>query len=130
MVNSKQEMRFEERDLMQNNTTTNSFGSNAKHFQTNTKGNYDAEDQLEFLTLVLKLQRMTRKWLEKRKRRLPLKNDKSRKLDKVVYFEDSDYYETISNKVRHKLSDIREITKPKLTYRKHVYDLSKAIYEG
>ena len=43
MVNSKQEMRFEERDLMRNNTTvTNSFGSNAKHFKTNSKGNYDS----------------------------------------------------------------------------------------
>lgn len=73
---------------------------------------------------------MVRKWLVTKKRRLPLKDDKLRKLDKVVYFEDSDYYETISNKVRHTLNDIHERTKPKLIYRKHVYDLSKAIYEG
>ena len=75
------------------------------------------------------MQRFVRKWLVKKKRRLPLKADKSRKLQQVVYFEDSDYYETLT-KQRHKLVDLKISSKQKLEYRKHTFDLSKAVYEG
>jgi hypothetical protein len=70
-----------------------------------------------------------RKWLIKKKKRLPLKADKNRKLEKFVYFEDSDYYETLT-KQRHKISDLKFANKQRLDYRKHTFELSKAIYEG
>lgn len=65
----------------------------------------------------------------KKKRRLPLKADKGRKLAQVVYFEDSDYYETLT-KQRHRIVDLKNSPKQKLEYRKHTYELSGAIYEG
>lgn len=97
--------------------------------KSSQKGFYDTEDQIQFLTLVLKLQRFVRRWLIKKRKRLPLKADKARKLGQVVYFEDTDYYETLT-KQRHKLADILIINKQKLEYRKHTFELSKAVYEG
>lgn len=77
---------------------------------------------------MLTLQRCVRKWLIKKKKRLPLKADKARKLQQVVYFEDSDYYETLT-KQKHKLSELKS-GRAKLEYRKHTYELSRAVYEG
>lgn len=87
------------------------------------------EDQIHFLTVVLQLQRFVRNWLIKKKKRVPLKADKTRKLNQVVYFEDSDYYETLSKQTIN-LKELKPGGKVKLDYRKHTYELSKAVYEG
>jgi len=54
------------------------------------------QDQIDFMLHVLRLQRFVRNWLLKKKKRIPLKKDKASKLAKAVYFEDSDYYETLT----------------------------------
>jgi len=94
------------------------------------KGYYNSSDQLEFLTKVITIQKLVRRFLIKAKKRLPTKADKGRKLSQVVYFEDSDYYETLSDKRRISMADLKFSSKPRLEYRAHTYELSKSIYEG
>jgi hypothetical protein len=94
------------------------------------KGYYNSNDQLEFLTKVITIQKLVRRFLIKCKKRLPTKADKARKLSQVVYFEDSDYYETLSDKRRIPMTDLKFSSKPKLEYRTHTYELSKSNYEG
>lgn len=65
---------FNEKELTRNKSTTVSAVNSQK------KGFYDMEDQIEFMTNVLKIQRLVRKWLVRTRRRLPLKADKARKL--------------------------------------------------
>ena len=91
---------------------------------------YQDQDQLEFLAKVITIQKLIRKFLIKCKKRLPTKADKSRKLQQIVYFEDSDYYETLSDKRRIPMSDLKSTAKPKLDYKVHTFELSKSIYEG
>lgn len=67
-------MKFEEKEL------TRIKEYETSHSKTASKGFYDTEDQLHFLEVVLIMQRFVRKWLIRKKRRLPLKADKARKL--------------------------------------------------
>jgi len=51
---------------------------------------------------------------------MPFKFDKARKLNRIVYFEDSDYYETLSNN-KINIKELGPGGKMKLEFRKHTY---------
>ena len=61
-----------------------------------------------------------RNCLIKKKKRMPFKFDKARKLNRIVYFENSDYYETLSNN-KINIKELGPGGKMKLEYRKHTY---------